>query len=349
MSETAESLNGNEAAPMLEQRRTERLSEARERAATQQPLGLSVRDLLTWWGQKRRGSRVKQQVEEELAQCGLTTLPNFGSVTIDATVYLVAAPTEAEVTTCAVAEDDDTDVLEIGLKVGNLPSALGGVIHVNADATFEEAITQMLLNDYSQVAVLSGPYTLKGAVTWRTVGQFRPAHLSMKIGKAIVRAHEVQYDQDLIEILPTLAASDFVFVRNQHNAVAGIVTTADVVTAYGDLATPFFLIGEVDQLLRRAIAQVFTLKDVMERRRSEQTEPIQSFDDLGMGDYQRVLEHPASWAKLGWSLDRGAFVKRLNEIREIRNDVMHFDPDPLATDAVPKLRNFLKVLRGRVK
>ena len=290
-----------------------------------------------------------QQVERELTKRGLTTLPNFGSVTIDETVYLVAATRESEVVASPSADAGNRDKLDVGLKVGNLPSALGGVHHVSPDASFEEAITQMLLNDYSQVAVLSGRRTLKGAVTWRSIAQARPGVLEMKIVSAIVRAHEVDYDQDLIDILPTLAGSDFLFVRDQHKAVAGIVTTADVVTAYGDLATPFFLIGELDQLLRRAISQSFSLKEISGWCGAARAEAIKSFDDLGMGDYQHILEEPERWSRMGWSLNRAAFVKRLNEIRAIRNDVMHFDPDPLPADAIPKLRNFLKVLRGSVK
>ena len=75
------------------------------------------------------------------------------------------------------------------------------------------------------------------------------------------------------------------------------------------------------------------------------TRSIRSFDDLDMGDYQRSLENPGSWAKLGWPLDRVAFVKRLDELRGVRNDVMHFNPDPVPPDSVDKLRNILSMLR----
>jgi hypothetical protein len=151
----------------------------------------------------------------------------------------------------------------------------------------------MLLNDYSQLAVLSGTHTLRGAVTWKSIAQARHASPSASFSAAIVRAHEARYDQELIDVLTTLEASDFVFVRDEKNAVAGIVTTADVVHAYGE----------------------------------------------------RSLENPGSWAKLGWPLDRVAFVKRLDELRGVRNDVMHFNPDPVPPDSVEKLRNILSMLR----
>jgi hypothetical protein len=72
---------------------------------------------------------------------------------------------------------------------------------------------------------------------------------------------------------------------------------------------------------------------------------IQSFDDLEMGDYQRVLENPDRWAKLGWPLDQTTIIKRLDELRVVRNNVMHFNPEPVSVGAVEKLRYILKLLR----
>jgi hypothetical protein len=64
-----------------------------------------------------------------------------------------------------------------------------------------------------------------------------------------------------------------------------------------------------------------------------------------MGDHQPVLEHPERWDKLGWPLDRSTFIKRLDELRLIRNNVTHFNPEPIPADAVEKLRYILKLLR----
>lgn len=321
------------------------LKDARSRADANDPVEISVRDLLALWTAKSRGHRISQRIEADLANHGLITSPSFHAVTLDAVVHLVTEPLEAGVSGAAPADAGDTEELDVGLTVGNLPSALEGVAFVAPTATFEEAITLMLLNDYSQLAVLSGTHTLRGAVTWKSIAQARHASPSASFPHAIVRAHEVRYDQDLIDVLTTLEASDFVFVRDEKNAIAGIVTTADVVHAYGELATPFFLLGELDQTLRHVISRTFTIEEVASLCDSDGARAIRSFDDLDMGDYQRTLENPASWAKLGWPLDRVAFVKRLDELRDVRNDVMHFNPDPVPADSVEKLRNILGMLR----
>ncbi|WNF31501.1 hypothetical protein RI138_21600 [Streptomyces sp. C11-1] len=49
---------------------------------------------------------------------------------------------------------------------------------------------------------------------------------------------------------------------------------------------------------------------------------------------------------MGWPLDRKSFVARLDELREVRNELMHFnDKDKAGDDAIPKLRNMIELLR----
>lgn len=327
------------------QDRYEWLKEARVRADARDPVEISVRDLLARWDAKARGVRVNNRIEADLANHGLGTSPSFRKVTIDAKVHLITASQDAEASGNPPADGEDGNELDVGLTVGNLPSALSGIVSVPPTATFDQAITTMVLNGYSQLAVLSGSHTLRGAVTWQSIAYARHASPTASFADAIVPAREARYDQELIEVLPDLEAWDFIFVRDEKNAVAGIVTTADVVGAYRELATPFFLIGELDQILRQLISRTFTLDEVTSLCDLDGSRAIQSFDDLEIGDYQRVLENPDRWAKLGWPLDRAMFIKRLDELRVVRNNVMHFNPEPVPADAVEKLRYIIKLLR----
>jgi hypothetical protein len=333
----------------LDQRVHERLREARKRADSGEPEEISVRELLTLWGVTGRGDQISR-IEADLENHGLATSPNFRKVTLDATVRLLAAAGDPE---DAAREDEepatglpDVDSVEdqnVGLTVGNLASALGGLTWVAPNATFEEAITKMLLNDFSQLAVLSGPRDLRGAVTWQSIAHARHAKAGAKLSDAIDEnaAEMVRYDKELIDILPILQRVGFVFVRDVERRIAGIVTTADVAAVYGDMAMPFFQIGELDRSLRRVIARNFGIDEVATlcgRR-------VRSFDELSMGEYQRVLENGEIWTRLGWPLDRATFIERLSEIRKIRNDVMHFNPDAPPAGTIDKLRKLNALLR----
>jgi CBS domain-containing protein len=334
---------------VLDQRIHERLREARNRADQNSPEEFTVRELLSLWGAKGRGDQISR-IEADLSNHGLVTSPSFRAVTLDATVRLVQAASHTEeaglaytASTAAAIDDEDAASDEpIGLTVGNLPSALAGVVSVQPSATFDEAITKMLLNGYSQLAALNGPRNLRGAVTWESIAHARHAKADARLSDAIEDdVTEVRYDKELIDVLPMLQRLGFVFVRDEKNAVAGIVTTADVAQAYGEMATPFFQIGEIDRSLRRLIARNFGLDEIdafCGRR-------VRSFDELSMGEYQSILENRDNWSRLGWPLDRSTFIDRLDEIRQIRNDVMHFNPDPLPAGSIDKLRKLNLLLR----
>jgi CBS domain-containing protein len=333
----------------LRQHIHERLRQARGRADEHEPERISVRDLLALWGATDRGDQVSQ-IEADLANHGLTTSPSFRAVTLDTMVSLTTPPDEAEEAPTAmpdesddvpVAEDDEGgDDLNVRLTVGNL-SPLNGVESVRPNSTFEEAITKLLLNDFSQLAVLSGTRTIRGAVTWRSIAQAMHHKPSADFADAIdPNVEVVAYDRDLFDILPLLQKRQFVFVKNESNEIAGIVTTADVTERYGEMATPFFQLGELDQTLRWILSHSVNLA-IVQRLCNK---PNASFDQLSIGDYQRALENKEVWESIGWPLDRHAFIARLEEIRLIRNKVMHFHPDPVPADAVDKLRTFNSLL-----
>ena len=71
---------------------------------------------------------------------------------------------------------------------------------------------------------------------------------------------------------------------------------------------------------------------------------MESVYDLGFGEYVRLLENPDKWKKLKASLDRQVFIKSLNQVRLVRNDVMHFDPDGITDEQLGKLRQFSSFL-----
>lgn len=320
------------------------LRAARGKADSKEPMQTPVRELLSLWGARDRTDQISR-IEADLANHGLVTWPSFRKVTLDATVRLLSASDQRDTDTSSTISDEDEENAGGGTTVGNLPSAFGGVESIAPTATMEEAVTRMLLNDFSQLAVMSGQHTLRGAVTWRSIAQARHVNPSARLADAIIRAAEKRYDEELIDVLPDLETGGFIFVRNDQNAVSGIVTTADVVNEYGVLATPFLLIGELDRMLRRIVADSFELDDVVAVCDAKKVRGIANFDDLSMGDYKRVFETPALWEKLSWPLDRAIFVNRLEEMRRIRNAVMHFSPDPLHPETVDRLRNMLRLLR----
>jgi CBS domain-containing protein len=332
------------------------LNDARKKAEAGEPKTLPVREFIKLWGVDDRDRAASMQIEADLANHGLTTVPDFRAVSLDRTIKLMTLPEpEAEEATneplddeteAVPSETDDESSIDIGLTLGNLLSNEAKLVFVSPSASFEEAITAMQLNDFSQVAVLANTYTLHGAVSWRSIAQAKNANTDATFSDAIDRKAKVfDYDTRLLDVLATLQAEDFIFVRDYDRTITGIITTADVVNKYDETATPFFLIGEVDQELRQLIQNTFD-EETARRACADAGLPFRSFDSMSIGQYQAVLGDPACWDQLGWKLHRKLFIGRLDEIRKVRNKVMHFNPDPIKPTEVNKLRYFLRLIRS---
>jgi CBS domain-containing protein len=255
----------------------------------------------------------------------------------------LAAPGEDATETGAETGAENEPIT--GLTVGNLDSAFAGIVSVTASASFDEAVTKMILNGYSQLPVMAGQHKVVGAVTWQSMATARHTAPDAPLSQAIVPAHTVPYDHYLVDVLPQLSEYGFVLVKDEKNVITGIVTSDDAAARYGALATPFSLIGELDQRLRRILSDAVDQGRAIALCDPEGAGGITSFDDMSFGDYQRILENPDMWAELEWQLDRRTFVKRLDEVRRIRNDLMHFNSDGVGDDDVKKIRLLIDALR----
>ena len=333
--------------------RREWLEEVRASVDRGEASELTVVELLQHWDAETRDSAVTDRIDTDLDNQGLTTHPDYRAVPLTESVALVRADTVKPDSDDATSAEQATKpsqsaALGVQLKVSRLPSA-SMLASVTLQDDLEQAITRMLVDDYSQLAVLAGSREVRGAVTWKSIAQAKNRDPAAKLLDAVIPAEVVNSDDDLLGILGRVQRDNFVFVRNPKNRVVeGIVTTADVVGLYGEIATPFFLIGEIDYLVRRAIAENLTLEEVQAVCGHSGGKTIDSFSKMSMGDYTQTLGNPELWRKLGWAMDRKIFVNRLNEVRRLRNSVMHFNPDPPSAADIAKIRQLLDVLRPYV-
>lgn len=335
-------------------RRFTELEEARQKAESGAPITLTVRELIGLWGMEERDRSASAQIDADLANHGLTTQPDYRAVGLDRVLRMITLPDSAgdsspieaaapEGASPAEAEES----VAIGLTLGNLLSDENPLVWVPPSASFEEAITAMQINDYSQVAVLANSHTLHGAVSWKSIAEARHLNAHADFSDAVDRSARnrvFDYHTRLLDVLETLRQDDFIFVRDFERKITGIVTTADVVHKYDETATPFFLIGEIDQELRQLLQSTFD-EDAVRHACQSAGLKFTSFNSMSIGQYQAVLDNQTCWKLLGWPLNRKLFVARLSEIRSVRNNVMHFNPDPPKASDVDKLRNFLNLIR----
>lgn len=322
------------------------LAEFKARAERNDPATLTVRDLISLWGASRRRSAVIDRVRSLLDEHGLMTDPDFTLGGLDTMVRIVSkvpggSPGEA------IAEEPPTQPeTRVTLVVGNIPSAIGGVAAVNPQDDLLTAQSEMQAHDYSQLAVMNSPYNLVGAVSWESIAKARIFNPDAGLADCIDReARTVRIDKPLLETVPDISATGFVFVRDGHRKVTGIITVADLADQFAILTRPFLLVGEIERLLRKAVDRCFAAEDLYEALDPDDDREVEGAQSLTLGELQHLLEDPATFDRIGWRADRKVFIRELDAVRNIRNDVMHFSPDPPEEDDIKRLEAFSKWIR----
>ncbi len=309
-----------------------------ESGAANSPDRVTVKELLRRFGTTRRGRYINNYIRNRMEELQLRTVPDFEQVYIDSTISIELASGAVDIP----SPDDPTH------RIGLLDAANRKPVSVNPTDRLEVATTIMLLNDFSQLPVMPNERDVKGVISWKSIG------VSASVGgpREDVRhcmdssVREISIDSPLVDANEDIAKHGYILVRGEDRTITGIVTASDLADQFKQIAEPFLIVGEIEGHLRMLIHRKFTVDEMTKASSSSAGEqPIGGSADLTLGAYCRLLEPPEHWERLGLHIDRKSFVKRLDYIREIRNDVMHFNPDGLAHEDLMKLRNFAGVFR----
>ena len=287
----------------------------------------TVREFMSWFGYARRGLWFVERVREELEANGLHTIPDFQNAYVDGPITFVDS-------SASTPPADST------LRVDILEAAHNPPVSVTPNDDLMVAITHMMSNDFSQLPVMENPRQVKGVITWESIGSKTALGQTDTSVKSYMDAAEViEGQRPLFDAVSIIARTGYALVRGHDNTITGIITASDLNHQFLQLAEPFLLVGEIESHIRRIIHGKFTREELISVSQAPDTQPIDHIANMTFGEYCRLLEDPSRWEKLELRFDKTVLVKRLHEIREIRNNVMHFNPDGLDPEDVGKLRN----------
>jgi CBS domain-containing protein len=329
------------------------LNQAAEAAKKSGPQQITARNLLLWYGFARRGANKVARIRKDLRKLGVKTDPDFDSVWVDVPIALQS--TKAEKPDPGNAKSKETLASDENPapkaqpaeaapshRISRLKAANTKPISVKPNDKVETAVTLMMQHDFSQLPVMSSERDVKGMVSWRSLGNVLAMGKKCDTLKDCTEPHhEVRATESMFEVIRLLTQRECVLVRDGTNMISGIVTAADISEQFRTLSEPFLLLGDIENNLRRLIEIAFSIEDMKAARDPEDTtRKVESASDLTFGEYVRLLENPDHWKKLKLQLDRVVFTKSLGEVRLVRNDVMHFDPDGISDEQLAKLRQF---------
>jgi CBS domain-containing protein len=328
------------------------------------PESVRVRELLAWFEAQRRGILVVRQIRSALRKAKLVTVPDFEIAYIDQKIKLKAlnpaAKTPLVYEESLVEENgvraDSVYAASVGgssrdpaPRIGMLKAANTVPTPVSRDTKVKEAITIMLMHDYSQLPVMQGDRHVDGLISWRSIGGTRieEGKACQYVRDCMERVEIIHSDTHLFEAVKIIAQKEVVLVKNNENRIAGLVTTSDISLHFGTLSEPFLLLSEIENYVRRLIDGKFPLEELKATRDPvDANRKIQNVANLTFGEYIRLLDKPRNWACLGYDLSREECTKRLRQVGRIRNDVMHFHPDGISDEDMELLRDTRKFLQA---
>ncbi|MDP6822146.1 MAG: CBS domain-containing protein [Dehalococcoidia bacterium] len=320
----------------------------------------TVRELLSWFYAERRGYLIVREIRNALRKHKLRTTPDFEATYIDARVRFVSSvvtdqPSDPESPPISPIEGTpeiagtttERPQVDPTQRISRLASANTPPLYVGPDAPLGEDVTQMLMNDYSQLPVMLNERVVIGLISWQTIATKLALGLPCSTARECMgQVRVLAADASILEAITELGPQGAILVRGDAQKITGILTSTDFNDQFRQLAEPFVLLGEIENHLRVRIDEAFTTEEIQSAKNPDDTNrTVEQAADLTLGECARLLEKPNNWNKLDTDLHRKTFVKQLAEIVGVRNDVMHFDPDGIASEQLDRLRKFSRLLQ----
>jgi hypothetical protein len=216
------------------------------------------------------------------------------------------------------------------LTIGALAAANSTPVFVKRDWEIGEAITRMRINNYSQLPVMPTPWQVDGWVSWKSIGLAGGTCRFIRdcIDDQIVKLWD---DHPLLDAVATISEKEVVLIQRRNSKeIIGLLTISDLADHYHSLAEPFLLIGEIENYIRQLISRGEFTIDILRSAKdpSDDRRKIESVSDLSLGECVRFLDRPEHWIAIQIrELKKEPILERLHKVIDIRNRVMHFDPD----------------------
>ena len=309
------------------------------------PERVKIRDFVGWFDYMRRTKRVVSEIRNKMEELELQAAPDFEFAWIGATTSIQLTQEAGEAAETSEELDDPT------VRIGALEAANRKPTTVKPDDPLSTATTLMHIKDYSQLPVMTTGREVKGVISWKSIG----SRLALEHDCKLVRhcmdpARVIGIAAPMLDAIGDISEHGYVLVRGDDSTITGIVTASDVVHQFTQLASPFLVVGEIEGHLRRLVYKKFTIQEFKDASLNDEGgRPITGSADLTFGDYCRLLRNREYWGRLGLSIDRVTFTEHLDAVREIRNDVMHFDPDGLEPEHEATLKDLARFFRNLVR
>lgn len=311
---------------------------------------IPTRQITEFYGVSRRGWRVVDRVNSWLAKYELIMEPAFENANFYGFVKISPKPTidvKSELKKPKYADVIPRLGIIRSSDLSNSEQTGLELITVSKECTLDEAISLMILNNYSQLPILISKREVYGIISWKTIGKaLSLGKKCLKVADCYEQVEVLNFDEPLFKAVKIIMEKEVVLVRNFKKEISGIVTSTDIGEQFLILSEPFLLIEQIENFIRILLNGKLTNDDINNVLDLEKYEKeIKHISDLTFGHYVRIFENVDLFNKIEIKVNRVMLQKMLVNVNKIRNEVMHFNPEAMEENDLLILRqtqNFLQ-------
>ena len=257
----------------------------------------------------------------------------------------VAEPLNSPAGDAGVAVVPAASTVDAILRISSIPSANRGVVTVLEADPIARATTLMSLEGYSQLAIMQGVREVRGMITWESIARRSMLTPPQTVGDCRVDAQVINSDASLFDAFEAIERFGYVLARSKERTITGIVTATDFAAELNQHSYAFICLRTIEMLIRKKLHPRLSSLDLTTLEEHSRARVEAKPTLLTFGENARLLQRDEIWARLSVSIDRNLFNERLLEISEVRNEVMHFSPDPLDANQKKSLKQMEDFLR----
>lgn len=317
--------------------------------STGESVKMTPKQLLSYFGAGSRKVHVKWWVDHALSELKIKTLPDYKNEYQHAEIELTTDKIISKKTKDKDGENIADDIVH---RLKLLDAANKVPMTIDKNSTLVQAMTIMMMNDYSQLPVMnsSNSKDVDGMISWHSIGRSTVTGTQNSLVKDYMSKEftVLKYEMPLLDAVEIIKEKEVVLVQKKDKTICGLVTITDIAVEFYSLAEPFFLIGQIESVLREIIGDKFGKEELESVKFRDDKREITAPSDLTFNEYIELFRKENNWDRLNLAIDKGVFTKRLEDVRDIRNDVMHFSTDNIEDSQIKLLRQTAKFIRELV-
>ncbi len=243
--------------------------------------------------------------------------------------------------------------------ISQLIKGRGDPLSISKSTLLREALTLMVVNDYSQLPVINEQGNLIGIISESSIistyyhVDTSLSLLDLTVDHCMATPKTITPERDIFEALGLLE-NVYAVVVVEDNSPKGILTDYDTTHFFRGLSEGLIIVRDIEENLRHYIESVFpdthsmdaALVRAFKQNKKDLSRPAREYGELSFREHIQLITTERNWEKFAPYFEpKEIFTRLMDQAGKIRNQLAHFrgELEPIQLSALVRARDWLSV------